>query len=613
MTATNKREEEYEGKVVGSALAAGLTSDTVVCSQPALPPTDFLQQETTCSAVKPDNRSVVSDKEDIVLSTETTEGGNLKATCSPPIEPQTSQKSTELKLDRNKPQNKAPEEDQNPLIGVVESSSSRDEQEIESKLPHLINDQENSEMLGLRNALGFKGSGEDPGDNERLGSNPFAEDDNDSFENEPSRKGARTPDSASSGSHSADPYMHVMGSGLFSDDGGSSNGLRNDVFEDEEKTDDGVDSKSSGVMSASEMPTYDSDGLSGTMPRAADDDTDYQSSTLLGDRQSSPDTTPSEGMMEESLDTPTHSNASHADVEKKSRFTFRGFRGRGGLISGSNKEEKTNEPETKSTNQEVDLLDLDMESANPEPNYATRAPRNLWEQRIPGLDSDNESDDQKSAEGVIKDDDDEYDNISLAEKKGDSEDQSRLDALKERAKIFWERFLEYMKRVWERAKNLWGKFVQLCMDHKPIALAVGIFLFVVILVLSIVLGTRKNRRGSKGNPLQDTHDKIKAVVNNLVAEEILNDPTSPEAKTLSWMLNQDSIWTSDADAFSESKITQRFVLVDFHNELEGTLYWKANNWLQGDECGWDFVSCNAAGELHAMAFGKFLKRRMISS
>jgi Leucine-rich repeat (LRR) protein len=105
--------------------------------------------------------------------------------------------------------------------------------------------------------------------------------------------------------------------------------------------------------------------------------------------------------------------------------------------------------------------------------------------------------------------------------------------------------------------------------------------------------------------MEAMHDKIEETVSQLVDPEILSNRNSPEAQALKWLIEDDTVWRHQHEDFSVERIVQRFVLVSFYLSRGGPLYWKANNWLQGEECTWNFIDCNGIGEVRALAFGKF--------
>jgi hypothetical protein len=331
---------------------------------------------------------------------------------------------------------------------------------------------------------------------------------------------------------------------------GSGSELKSDSFSSD-------DLSSTVVMAASAMPTYES----GDVPPDADrpDWKQSQSDSSAGTQSALTEPHSNSSVNGNSrIEASSSLSSARSQKMESANYWFK----KSALISGEPLEEVDNSKDGPHQNK-----DSDVESGPPDSDYAPRAPRSLWHEI--SLDSDA---DDKGAESVIEDE---------------------LDATNEKK---------------PGGDDGWPNYREFLLKYRAILAGVAVLVVVIIIIVIVLVATGggdDNNKGGTPSSMEAMHDKIEETVSQLVDPEILSNRNSPEAQALKWLIEDDTVWRHQHEDFSVERIVQRFVLVSFYLSRGGPLYWKANNWLQGEECTWNFIDCNGIGEVRALAFGKF--------
>jgi flagellar basal body-associated protein FliL len=132
----------------------------------------------------------------------------------------------------------------------------------------------------------------------------------------------------------------------------------------------------------------------------------------------------------------------------------------------------------------------------------------------------------------------------------------------------------------------------------------------IVAVSFMVFGGKAKRDPGDGRVdmiLTNRQQLLSDIISTVSTPETLADPNSPQSKARKWLLFDDALRLNTEDGESKQKVIQRYSLAVFFHATGGPEEWKANDWLEGDECSgdfWDGINCNDSGEVRTIAFGK---------
>lgn len=239
------------------------------------------------------------------------------------------------------------------------------------------------------------------------------------------------------------------------------------------------------------------------------------------------------------------------------------YKMRGGLISGNviDAEEEVRKKD-----------DVESGSWPPDSDYASRAPKSIWEAGSLAFSGD------AKAENIAQ--------PQVAERQTQS-------------------------RVSNNSSNYNNRFGGPTKRRKYLRILLGVTGVVLLLALVTVIFIVRSNNKDKSLVVKDPRQlALDAIVKTASTPEALSDENSPQQKARRWLLLEDELAIDPRDEkTSEAQVIQRYSLAVLYFSTGGPITWEENNWLEGGECDgtyWSFIDCNENKEVHAMVFGKAL-------
>lgn len=253
---------------------------------------------------------------------------------------------------------------------------------------------------------------------------------------------------------------------------------------------------------------------------------------------------------------PAESELTDSVTENSSQNDEPRYTMRGGLISGNviDAEEEVRRKDGKD--------DVESGSWPPDSDYASRAPKSIWETASIVGDTNTKNPIQPE----------------IAERPF----QSKLPSFFNRDKPMSRR--RYLRIL--------------------LGVAMVVMLLAIIAVVLIIRASKEDRQVSRDARQRALDD----IIETASTPEALAEKDSPQYRARKWLLLDDDLLLDPRDDdTTEAQVIQRYSLAVFYFAAGGAATWGENNWLEGGECDghfWHYIKCNENKEVQAMVFGK---------